>query len=201
LGFTTAFNVARAPDTEVAADVCAVGLTPEIVNERGTSAAAENIPFTPRDATTEQVPGETYVRVDPDTVQTDVVDEENETAPPDEDEAESVRVPEASASSVRDANVTVWMRKGRVETALATFEVAVTPLPRRPALLLPQHQIVDADAAHAKSEPVVTTWADATVPTACGPLLADVPESPLPTWPLVLSPKHATVPVVRSRQE
>jgi hypothetical protein len=43
-GFTTAFRVAREPDTDVAAVVRAVGLIPEMVNERGASVAAENIP-------------------------------------------------------------------------------------------------------------------------------------------------------------
>jgi hypothetical protein len=194
-------SVTLDPDTEVAADVCAEGLTPVIVKERDTSVAALYTPDTPRAATMVQVPGDTYVTVDPDTVQTDAVEEENETGTPEEAVAETVRVPDASASSARDPNVTDWLRNGRVETAFGTFEVVVTPLPRRPPLLFPQHQIVGAAAAHAKSDPVVTTWADATVPTAWGPLLADDPESPLPTWPLVLSPKHATVPVVRSRHE
>jgi len=59
LGFTTAFNVARVPDTDVAAEVLAVGLIPAIVNDRDTSDAAVKIPKLPRDATMVQVPGDT----------------------------------------------------------------------------------------------------------------------------------------------
>lgn len=84
--------------------------------------------------------------------------------------------------------------------AIGTVPEAVTPLPRRPALLLPQHQIVDADMAHAKSEPVVTTCADATLSTVTGPVSAGDPASPFPILPFVLSPKQATAPVERSTQ-
>jgi hypothetical protein len=59
LGFTTAFSVARDADTDVGLDVRAVGLVPEIENDRSTSAAATNIPNAARDALTVQVPGET----------------------------------------------------------------------------------------------------------------------------------------------
>jgi len=60
LGFTTAFIVARDPETDVAADVLAVGLRPVIVNDRVTlSVAAVNIPNAARDAVIEQVPGAT----------------------------------------------------------------------------------------------------------------------------------------------
>jgi len=102
-------------------------------------------------------------------VHTEVVDEEKETEPVEDEVADKVRVTDAYASSVSDANEIVWARKGFVAVAFATEVVAVTPLPSRPALVLPQHQIVDADAAHTKSEPVVTTCAPLTDATVSGP--------------------------------
>jgi len=98
----------------------------------------------------------------PDTVQTDDVDDVKVTGPPDDELAESVRDPAVNESSARVPNVMVWLRNGRVEVAVATVVFAVMPLPSRPAVLFPQHQMVDDDAAHVESLPVVTTWADAT---------------------------------------
>lgn len=105
----------------------------------------------------------------PDTVHTADVDELKVTGPPDDELAESVRDPAVNESSARVPNVMVWLRNGRVEVAVATFDVAVVPFPSRPALLFPQHQIVDDDAAHVESLPVVTTWADVTDATVSGP--------------------------------
>lgn len=114
-------------------------------------------------------------------MQTDDVEDVNVTGPPDDEFADSVRDAAVNESSVRVPNVMVWLRNGRVEVAVATFDVAVVPFPSRPALLFPQHQMVDDDAAHVESLPVVTTWADATDATVSGPWLALVPVSPLPT--------------------
>ena len=135
----------------------------------------------------------------PDTVHTADVDDVKVTGPPDDEFAESVRDPAVNESSASVPNVMVWLRNGRVEPAVATVDVAVVPFPSRPALLFPQHQMVDGDAAHVESFPVVTTWADETDATVTGPWFALVPAWPLPTCPLVLLPKHATAPVVRNK--
>ena len=183
LGFTTAFSVAREADTEVAAAVRAVGLLPEMENDLLTSAAARNMPLTAREALTVHVPGETYVTVLPETVHTEVVVEENATAAPEDDVAETVRDTELMATSESEPNVTVWGRNALATVASATVTLAVDPLPSFPLELLPQHHRVDVDIAHVASLPVVTACAPVTPATVSGPWLAELPPVPLPIWP------------------
>ena len=83
-------------------------------------------------AVTVQVPPETIVTVDPETVQTDrVVDESKVTASPELDDALTVNGPLPYARLISDPNVTVWVQVTAVfadaciELALDALNVAV----------------------------------------------------------------------------
>jgi hypothetical protein len=169
-GFTSAPRVAVVVSA-LADPVVALGFCPVTENERDTVSAALYRPSDPRVAAMVQVPTDTSVTVEPETVQTDGVVDANDTAPPELALALSVN---AGSDADLSAKVPKVIDCGTTPTTVAGVSASeLEPLPICPEFdanpPAPQHLTMPEVAIeHAKELPAATTAASVIPETDTG---------------------------------